>query len=522
MSLALVENEYLYYKSQIRLNLAAKNYQAAIEYISAAAFHAYSYNYLFSDPQLEEAILEISKSCLKRIDGASETEWVLFYDNFGWLNRGLTQQYMNALIRTGSKVIYILSPVASVDDSKHLLDQYRSEDNVQVYCLDSSSLPIARAKALENILLTYQPSKCFLHTSPWEVASLLALNQYTHGQKILINLTDHAFWLGSSVLDLCVEFRSFGSYVSRSFRGLTQEQIVSIPYYPVPSKSDFLGFPFNLERKIIGFAGAAYNKVLGRDNRFFRLISEALSNNPSLVVLFAGDGDRQLLKRILRESGINERFYLLGNRPDISEIFKRIDIYINTYPVIGGLMTQYAAINGKPIVTFSEPGLAYNAVDDFLGVPKTTCQSYGSESEFIDELRKLVNNEGYRTERGRRLLGAVPTQEAFEAALKDLLASPTRGATLVPNDDVEFDHQLLRQVHFESVTANLGEMEYRKARILGSKYLELLKQRGIRSSTKALNAVAKYVFTRIFVRLFRKPEQLWPRLLKKHSNIFRF
>lgn len=43
--------------------------------------------------------------------------------------------------------------------------------------------------------------------------------------------------------------------------------------------------------------------------------------------------------------------FLIGDRHDINEVFKHSDIFLNTYPIGGGLMTQYAAANSKPILS---------------------------------------------------------------------------------------------------------------------------------------------------------------------------
>ena len=48
-----------------------------------------------------------------------------------------------------------------------------------------------------------------------------------------------------------------------------------------------------------------------------------------------------------------ERVYTSKYRKDISQLFRNCDIYYGTYPLSGGLMCQYAAAFGNPILAYA-------------------------------------------------------------------------------------------------------------------------------------------------------------------------
>lgn len=62
--------------------------------------------------------------------------------------------------------------------------------------------------------------------APWAMEAITAFHAFPNVRKYLINLTDHAFWLGTSCTDYLVEFRNYGINVSRSKRGLPLSAIL--------------------------------------------------------------------------------------------------------------------------------------------------------------------------------------------------------------------------------------------------------------------------------------------------------
>lgn len=63
--------------------------------------------------------------------------------------------------------------------------------------------------------------------------------------------------------------------------------------------------------------------------------------------------DARIFREFIRNNGFQRRVFLLGSRRDIHAVFRACDIYMGTYPIGGGLMSQYAAVNGKPILAYA-------------------------------------------------------------------------------------------------------------------------------------------------------------------------
>ena len=61
-----------------------------------------------------------------------------------------------------------------------------------------------------------------------------------------------------------------------------------------------------------------------------------------------------------------ERVYTSKYRKDISQLFRNCDIYYGTYPLSGGLMCQYAAAFGKPILAYAKKRVELDEVDGIV------------------------------------------------------------------------------------------------------------------------------------------------------------
>jgi glycosyltransferase involved in cell wall biosynthesis len=94
-----------------------------------------------------------------------------------------------------------------------------------------------------------------------------------------------------------------------------------------------------------------------------RLLLEAapqiLSNNPSTLIQFVGDGDlRALLEAKARSMGLNNQVKFLGLRPDINEILRSSNVFVSISPYQNAtdLALLEAMATGVPIVATNVAG----------------------------------------------------------------------------------------------------------------------------------------------------------------------
>ena len=105
----------------------------------------------------------------------------------------------------------------------------------------------------------------------------MVFSALTSSSRFLINLTDHAFWLGTCCIDYCLEFRDYGYTISLQKRKINSEKLLYQPYYPIADSSEYLDLPFSLINNKIILTGGAFYKMYGEDDIFFNILQNLLS-----------------------------------------------------------------------------------------------------------------------------------------------------------------------------------------------------------------------------------------------------
>lgn len=103
----------------------------------------------------------------------------------------------------------------------------------------------------------------------------------------------------------------------------------------------------------------------------FDLLINSMVNTPGNVVLkIWGDGkEKNNLKHLVTSLGLENRVFFGGFQPEISKIFKQIDIYVQPSRSEGfGLTVVEAMLAGKPVVVTPAGGLPEIIVDGQVGI----------------------------------------------------------------------------------------------------------------------------------------------------------
>lgn len=399
-------------------------YEQSIKYIRIAARWAYQLNFKYYDADLENLIKDIAKKKINQIyiPRSENANRYVFLDTIGLDNRGLTQQYLRAMMAQSADILYI-SVEGDSAKCQNILYELQSYSKAEVVFCNQHNLlnEIDKGGWIVESISQYNPCKIFFHLMPWDVVSLLVANSMRGVTKYNINLTDHAFWLGASFFDYNFEFRCYGKTVSVEKRALKEEQLLYLPYYPIFPKApiEFQGFPNFPKDSIKIFTGGSFYKMFGRNGEFFGIIDSLLSLSEKVIVLIAGSGDLRLLNHQLHNLIHRDRIYYIGNRKDINEVFRHIDIYLDTYPVNGGLMEQYAIANFKPILVYGQ--YTELSIDSQYGagyIPK-----FSSENEFLDYADKLISDDKYRIAEATRNAKCVQGEKVFNETFIRLVST---------------------------------------------------------------------------------------------------
>lgn len=391
-------------KTLIKKEVQAGDFERSILLIEQASNLAYIYNFVrdYWDPEIDHYIQQVSLALTAQHEighVSSNPDKIVFFDHFVLENRGFAQQYLDVFINNGLEVLYV------IDDERNYRPKNRIIETIERYQKGYISVLKAPSRVgkfyeLLGIIKEFNPRKVFFHTAPWEIISCCvayALQGKSTNKCYLLNITDHAFWPGITCFEFIVDWRSVGFNINRKLKGKEEKKLFVIP---TPSYLDetiaFQGFPDIPSGKIIGFSGGSFYKILDRQNTFLNLVKEVIHQNEDFVFIFAAVGGRAKVEEFVRENRLESRFFVIGDRRDIGQIFKRIDIFFNTYPFSGGLMMKYSIACNKPILSFAHPKLLNSRLDVVLDCALSEEHLIFEKGKYLEVAAKLINDPLYR------------------------------------------------------------------------------------------------------------------------------
>lgn len=413
--------KYLHKLKNIASNaIKVEKFEKALSAISVAANIMYGYNQSYTDDLLENFLLELGKQiitidkenyireCNKRV--------VLFYDSFGLNTRGVALVYTKAIALAGYKLIYVTNNKCGRLQPDLMIEL--SDYDVECLYIDTNTSYINWINELLYIFKKYKPASAFFYTKPSDSAGTVVFNELCGCVKrYFLDLTDHAFWLGKNAADYFIGGRDVSASIAYYYRGISREKLIMLDANLYINKNAYDGeLPFDINIKRYIFSGGALYKTLGDpDHKFYQIIDALLLKNKDLLFLYAGVGDDSQIK-LLQQKFIG-RVFLVGERTDFYRLIEHCTIYINTYPMFGGLMMRYAANAGKLPITLKHG----NDSDGILINQKQLNIEYEDMSELIMDTNKLLEDEEYLHQREKKLIGSVMTEECFVRNIKSLI-----------------------------------------------------------------------------------------------------
>lgn len=401
---------------------AGGNYNKALSAASSIFSIEYFWNQKYVDKDAEKCLVDTAEYMKKelKLNGRNNGQrYIMFYDSFGLDLRGLAAIYLRALLEDERTVVYVTT--AEAVNRQSVLKKMLTEAGAVIEYVDMRGDYMDCIRRLYEIYRKYTPEIAFEYNQPWDVAGMVCFMLFENTVRYKINLTDHAFWGGVNSFDYCLEFRDYGASVSNLFRGIPAEKIIKLPFYPYINENiPFAGLPFDEGKRFI-FTGGSLYKTIGDGNIYYKIVTELLEKFPDLLFLYAGSGDESGIRQLQEKFG--DRIYHIKERPDFFRVIERCTIYLNSYPIIGGLMTQYAAAAGRIPLTINHEGRA----EGFLLDGDDEVPIYNSERELLDEAEKLLSDENYLAERNKKVSQLVISPEQFRSELKEIMTNHKSG-----------------------------------------------------------------------------------------------
>ncbi|TYZ27785.1 glycosyltransferase family 4 protein [Selenomonas caprae] len=386
----------------------------AMRIVSLQANMSYQYNQYYLDGELEK-VWQSLLSYLPRENKrqATDSKRVLWYDAFGLGNRGLAYIYLQALDKLGYEILYITYD--GVQSTLTRINEIVGMGRHKTIFLPHGDF-ISQYEALTRHIIAWGATYNFLYTTPHDVTGIGAFQNLPAGfRRYQVNLTDHAYWLGMDAFDICIEFRDFGAYISHALRQIPKKKLRKLPYYPtVDKEAKFQGFPFDRKNgSKVMFSGGSIYKTVDKESTFYQIVAELLTANPNLLFWYAGNKRVPAFKAL--EQKFPGRVTFTAERSDLYQVLEKVDVYLNTYPVSGALMLQYAALAGKVPFTLIHDDDAYGILLSDDGV------YYLSRDEMVRSINRYINDEEYRRDLDMPMKEAVITPDKFQDNLQKLL-----------------------------------------------------------------------------------------------------
>lgn len=407
-------------KGIARKSIKRRNYEKALAAIASCANILYEYNQIYSDDELEDLLLVIGRNVMDISFGNHISEEarkvILFYDGFGLDTRGIALEYVKIIAQNGYRLIYVTTSRAK-NKQPTMFKELRTY-NIEWIYIDMEKSYLAWINSLAMQFQIFSPSSAFFYTTPYDVAGTVVFNVYKGLIfRYLLDLTDHAFWLGKNAFDICIGGRNFSASIEHFYRGIPKEKLVKLDVsLYINSDIKYEGLPFDTNRYRFIFSGGALYKTLGdTENKFYRIVEHILKEHNDVVFVYAGKGDTTQLD--ILKSKYKGRVYHFSERSDFYEIMKRCVFYLNTYPMFGGLMMRYAANAGKIPVTLKHN----NDSDGILINQKNLGIEYLSFDDLVQDVDRLLTQTRYLKEREEQLKDAVMTEASFSRNVRKLI-----------------------------------------------------------------------------------------------------
>lgn len=448
------------------VNISSNNYklskfEEALTNIELSAKWAYQFNFIYSDKKVDQLLSAITRKIINEpeIKFLPIPNRCILIDTNGSDNHGLTQQYIRALIHSDVEFAYIYEDL-DLNRISQTLKEIQSYKKATFFSFDKQYNNQQKILKIRDFIINYKPQFYLMHIMPWDVVAMSICSVLKPSIKFNINATDHAYWLGASLIDYSIEFRNYGCTISTLFRGLRADQIKILPYYPILNETKFLGFPkTNIKNPVKIFSGGSLYKITGENSLFLKIIKTLITQNPSAIIYFATGGDKSYFSKFIKKHNLENRVFLLNNRNDINEVFKNCDIYLCTYPIGGGLMSQYASINAIPILSYSDPKYVLNNIEDIIGYNKKIKNiTKNSLTEFYKYAEQLCNQPEFRISEGNIFLNSVISSNEFNNQFNSLI--------IKKDIESEFKQLEIKNEHIKELYLEVENTFYPTAQIL--------------------------------------------------------
>lgn len=299
--------------------------------------------------------------------------------------------------------------------------------------------PVVWARRLQRLIEV--ADLIVLHAESVDIVPFLALAGLEHRPPVLmVDHSDHVFWIGSSFVDLVINTRRSGQQLAISRRHVAPDRTVLMPLCLEPPADRA---PRAEAKRILGLPATSVVALCIARQVKFRPVGErnfpdalapVLTRNPDLHLIAIGPGDS--VDWSLVEGQAPGRVIRFPERPDTRTFLDAADIYIDSFPFPSITSLFEAGLSGLPLVTrFLFPDGCEVIGADSVGLDGLLVRA-ASEAGFAAEIERLVRDPDLRRDLGSRTeagIRAVNIGANWDTALAELY----RAAATIPRHTMD-------------------------------------------------------------------------------------
>ncbi len=216
---------------------------------------------------------------------------------------------------------------------------------------------IARAQLLNQLSRDWA-DLVVLHIHPYDAIAIVAFGVEDGSPVIFFNHAGHVFWLGASVADAVADILPWQQETTLNRHGVKNSKILPIPIPKPSNESNYdearkkLGLQKNNVMLLTIGGDFKYTPYAGYN--FIEVLLKILKKHPN-AILFA-IGPRNQGKWAKASDQVNGRIRALGsmNFTKLHTFYDASDIYVDSFPLAGGVALLQAGVLGKPLIGLRE------------------------------------------------------------------------------------------------------------------------------------------------------------------------
>lgn len=443
---------YNRYKKQVFEYWEHGDYERSLISLHACGELAYGYftQDSFGDDELDEHLRKMGERLFTMPEFKKQDDKrVVFFDSFAYDNRGITEQYLDALHANHYQILFITTNGAFKPDSKlgSLLAYY---EDAQTLILKREDGLVSNGNKALAAMAEWGASKAFIHIGPYAELPIMLFSQLgARLHRYFINLTDHAWWLGRNCIDTNIEFRRFGISLSTEVRGIPMAKEAYLPYYPVSQAKAGDGsscLPDETKDKFVIVTGGTSYKFLDKDLTLLKLMMRVFRQDKNVTLVMIGtDRVGKIWKQKATELGLGSHIVLMDSTPYLLSVFEEADLYLCSYPMTGGLMAQIAAKQSLPVVSYSKAGMYYNDLGDICY--NDHFRMYEDGQQFCDLVHRLVTDSAFYQTYKSGFVYDDAEVDTFRNGLNAILGGDSRISSSVMTDYPKLKNLCKRMSH---------------------------------------------------------------------------